>query len=196
MLTDGTMIMGSPGPYTWRGTIFVTATAGSYLQRDKTVYYGTHFPDTSPVDKYSYLGMAVTGGKYFGPQFSFAAGAPRSEGVGQVVIFEKSTSNPIKAIKIINGTQFGSNFGYEMTTADVNGDGLPDLIVAAPFFFDKNRGGAVYVYQNVNHTLPDRATMNVTGKFESRFGYALANLGDLNRDGYEGKTFPIFLFFR
>lgn len=185
MLSDGTMVMGSPGLFTWRGAIFLTATAGSYLRRDKTLYYSPHLDAVSPVDKYSYLGMAVTGGKYYGDSYSFASGAPRAEGVGQVVIFSKNNSNPMLVTQIINGTQFGSNFGYELATADVNGDGLADLIVAAPFYFEKNKGGAVYVYQNKGYSLPAVPTTNLTGKFESRFGYALANLGDLNRDGFE-----------
>ena len=50
----------------------------------------------SPVDKYSYLGMAVTSGNFLpaarncGEFLSYAVGAPRSNGTGQVVIFVKS----------------------------------------------------------------------------------------------------------
>lgn len=180
------MIVGAPGPYTWRGTMFLTATSGSYLSRDKTQYYTPHMDLNSPVDKYSYLGMGVTGGKYFGNYFSFAAGAPRSEGFGQVVIFSKKNSaNPMLVSQIINGTQFGANFGYELISADINGDSRTDLIVAAPFYFEKNNGGAVYVYQNKDFSLPQTPTLTLTGKFESRFGLALANLGDINQDGCE-----------
>lgn len=81
--------------------------------------------------------MAVTGGRYFGNHMSYAAGAPRSLGHGQVVIFSKgipATTNPMAVTMVIDGEQFASNFGYELTTADINGDGLPDLIVAAPFY--------------------------------------------------------------
>lgn len=69
LLDDGTMILGSPGPYTWRGTLFVISVDGEYLKRDKKHYYGPHMDhdppikdqgphmnQTSPVDKYSYLG--------------------------------------------------------------------------------------------------------------------------------------------
>lgn len=56
MLDDGTMIIGTPGPITWRGTIFVISVDGEYLKRDKNHYYGPHSEQTSPVDKYSYLG--------------------------------------------------------------------------------------------------------------------------------------------
>ncbi|XP_039497231.1 integrin alpha-PS1 isoform X1 [Drosophila santomea] len=184
LLDDDTMVLGSPGPYTWRGSIWVTQVGGEYLQRDKTTYYSDHTDSNSPVDKYSYLGMSVTGGRFFG-HMSYAAGAPRSEGHGQVVIFDKSTDNPMPVHSILDGEQFGSSFGYELTTADVNGDHRPDLIVAAPLYFTKTEGGAVYVYQNNQDTLPTKYTLKLTGPLESRFGLALANIGDLNKDNCE-----------
>lgn len=57
LLDDGTMILGTPGPYTWRGTMFVISVGGEYLKRDKNHYYSPHLDQTSPVDKYSYLGL-------------------------------------------------------------------------------------------------------------------------------------------
>lgn len=129
--------------------------------------------------------MAVTGGRYFGSHMSYAAGAPRSEGNGQVVIFSKgvpSTMNPMSVTMTLDGEQFASSFGYELTTADVNGDSLPDLLVAAPFYFARHDGGAVYVYQNENHHLPKKPNLKLTGKLESKFGLALTNLGDINKD--------------
>lgn len=179
------MVLGSPGPFTWRGAIFVTEIGGEYLERDKNMYYSDHSDANSPVDKYSYLGMAVTGGRYFGERMSYAAGAPRSNGHGQVVIFDKATTSPIPVHMIIDGEQFGSSFGYELATADINGDQKPDLIVGAPIYFTKNEGGAVYVYQNDMDKLPTKATLRLTGTPESRFGLAIANLGDLNKDTCE-----------
>uniref|UniRef100_A0A1B0DL82 Uncharacterized protein n=1 Tax=Phlebotomus papatasi TaxID=29031 RepID=A0A1B0DL82_PHLPP len=168
--------------------IFVISVGGEYLTRDKTNYYSPHTDASSPVDKYSYLGMAVTGGRYFGPHMSYVAGAPRSAGHGQVMIFSKGdppTSNPINLTAVLDGEQFASSFGYELATADVNGDGLPDLLVSAPFYFSRDEGGAVYIYQNENHRLPAIPKLKLTGKLESRFGLALANLGDINKDGFE-----------
>lgn len=63
---------------------------------------------------------------------------------------------------------------------------MPDLIIGAPFYFEKQTGGAVYIY----HNNPDRCLLcekpqKLTGKLESRFGFAISSLGDLNKDGVD-----------
>lgn len=131
----------------------------------------------------------MSGGRYYGNYMSYAAGAPRSNDTGQAVIFSKShsASSNIDVImsvsQIINGEQFASSFGYEIITADINGDNADDLLIAAPFYFSKSEGGAVYIYQNDNYHLPSNYTAKLTGKLESRFGMAMTNIGDINKDG-------------
>lgn len=85
----------------------------------------------------------------------------------------------------LDGEQFASSFGYTLASADVNGDGALDLLVAAPFYFSRHEGGAVYVYQNENYNILKKPTLKLTGKLESRFGLSIANLGDINKDGCE-----------
>jgi hypothetical protein len=72
-----------------------------------------------------FTGMSVTAGQFFGNKIAYAAGAPRANGTGQVVIFTKKrpTENPMDVQLILSGEQFASSFGYELTNADVNGDG-------------------------------------------------------------------------
>lgn len=129
--------------------------------------------------------MAVTGGRYFGDYMSYATGAPRSNGNGQVIIMsngQRLKTNPLNVQMTIDGEQFASSFGYELATADINGDNLPDLIVAAPFYFTRHDGGAVYIYQNDDHKLSNTPTLKLTGKLESHFGLAISNMGDINQD--------------
>lgn len=62
--------------------------------------------------------------------------------------------------------------------------------MGAPQYFEKEReiGGAVYVYIN-NQGMWDKVTpIRIDGPQDSMFGLAVANLGDINQDGYNGKA--------
>lgn len=184
-LDDGTVLLGAPGVFTWRGSLFTKKVAGNYLKRDKNIYYTPHEGPSPPIEKYSYLGMSVTAANFYHANLTtYVGGAPRSKNHGQVILFDKSTkpARPMEVITTLDGEQFASGFGYELATADVNGDRLPDLIVSAPFYFDKHEGGAVYVYLNDDNKIKKKYDLKLTGKLESRFGLALSNIGDINKD--------------
>lgn len=57
MLVNDTALIGTPGPYTWKGTVFVISVSADYLSRDKTMYYSPLTEDKAPIDHYSYLGL-------------------------------------------------------------------------------------------------------------------------------------------
>lgn len=58
-LEDDTLILGSPGPYTWRGTVLAQDVRDEMLERDNVVYMGPVEDKSSPVEKYSYLGENI-----------------------------------------------------------------------------------------------------------------------------------------
>lgn len=67
--------------------------------------------------------MSVAVGNFFGKDLAYAAGAPRSNGTGQVILFIRHDLKPdMDVALILNGEQFASSYGYEITSADVNGD--------------------------------------------------------------------------
>ena len=50
------------------------------------------------------------------------AGAPKSSGVGKVYLLHEDEGRFHVEMEL-NGCQLGSNFGYKVTSADLNGDG-------------------------------------------------------------------------
>uniref|UniRef100_A0A182M095 Uncharacterized protein n=1 Tax=Anopheles culicifacies TaxID=139723 RepID=A0A182M095_9DIPT len=187
VLPDGTALIGTPGAMTWKGTLFNVAIEGGFLSRDKFQYFAPHDNLHSPVPNYSYLGMSVTGGRFFGEYMAYAGGAPRAaQGNGEVVIFSnRYKKNPFDHVVSLRGEQFGSGFGSTLASADINGDGLLDLLVGAPNYFNRTDGGAVYVYLNRGTSFAQQYDQRLTGRLESRFGTAIANCGDLNHDGLD-----------
>uniref|UniRef100_A0A646QFY9 Integrin alpha-PS1 n=1 Tax=Hemiscolopendra marginata TaxID=943146 RepID=A0A646QFY9_9MYRI len=182
---DNNIVIGTPGPYTWRGTVFINSVAQG-LNDDISWYMGPVLDQVSPVEKYSYLGMSVTSGKFFKNKMSFVTGAPRANNVGQVIFYTKEKGATLAVQLILSGELFASSYGYEIATADLNNDRLPDLIVGAPFYYGKDIGGAIYVYINSERGINTKTVpVKITGKADSRFGFAIANCSDLNKDNYE-----------
>eukprot|EP00096_Caligus_rogercresseyi_P010607 TRINITY_DN3934_c0_g1_i1.p1 TRINITY_DN3934_c0_g1~~TRINITY_DN3934_c0_g1_i1.p1 ORF type:complete len:1077 (+),score=263.50 TRINITY_DN3934_c0_g1_i1:151-3381(+) len=188
---DNTALIGSPGPFTCRGTVFAMSVEDDFLFRDKTHYHTPIKDGDAPVGKYSYLGMSLTAGNFLPPsrscgqKLSYASGAPRDGSSGKVFIFVKCNDKLMHVQRVLTGDGFASSFGYSLTTLDLNGDGYTELIVGAPFYKDS---GAVYIYKNTANGIEFDAQRRVLlpsadSPRESRFGFSLANAGDLNNDG-------------
>lgn len=47
----------------------------------------------------------------------------------------------LQNLQNFTGEQLGAYFGYALTSSDVNGDGLDDLIVGAPLYTIPNKEG-------------------------------------------------------
>lgn len=152
-------------------------------------------------DDDTYLGYALTIGFFAGSQeLDVAIGVPKGDNLtGKVVIM---SSDMHHVIQNVSGEQVGSYFGHSLTTADVNGDGLDDLVVGAPLFalpdskdasFEQGR---IYVIlQNRDHSFVVKSKIDGR-RSRARLGSALTSLSDLNKDGYDGeeRDFPSLLF--
>lgn len=68
-----------------------------------------------------------------------------------------------------------------------------DLIVGAPFYFDRKEehGGAVYIFMNENGSFQSTCSVKLTGPSFSGFGIAVAAIGDVNQDGFQGVTLNV-----
>lgn len=67
-----------------------------------------------------------------------------------------------------------------------------DLLVGAPHYFERKQevGGAVFVYMNEAGGFQPLPSLVLTGPSSSGFGFALASLGDINQDGFQGELLP------
>ena len=125
MLTkDNMALIGSPGPFTWRGTVFAVSVEQDFLFRDKTHYHTPVKGNDTPIGKYSYLGMSLAAGDFLpesrtcGQHMSYASGAPRAGGTGKVLIFVKCSQELMRIEKVLTGEKFASSFGYSLATVD------------------------------------------------------------------------------
>ncbi|XP_033619557.1 integrin alpha-7 isoform X2 [Fukomys damarensis] len=136
----------------------------------------------------SHLGFAIDSGKGLvrADELSFVAGAPRANHKGAVVILRKDSASRLVPEVVLSGERLTSGFGYSLAVADLNNDGWSDLIVGAPYFFERQEelGGAVYLYMNQGGHWAGVSPLRLCGSPDSMFGISLAVLGDLNQDGF------------
>ncbi|XP_045685555.1 integrin alpha-7 isoform X2 [Phyllostomus hastatus] len=179
------------GPYEAGGLLFVTNIDSS--DPDQLVYKTLDPADRLPgpagdLALNSYLGFSIDSGKGLvrAEELSFVAGAPRANHKGAVVILRKDSASRLVPEVMLSGEGLTSGFGYSLAVADLNNDGWADLIVGAPYFFERQEelGGAVYVYLNQGGHWAGVSPLRLSGTPDSMFGISLAVLGDLNQDGF------------
>ncbi|KAL0197446.1 hypothetical protein M9458_005986, partial [Cirrhinus mrigala] len=132
--------------------------------------------------------IAVAQGVLSQDKDTVVTGAPRDKAIGSVQLASKiGNSRDIHIDVTLMGQQVGSYFGSSVAVVDLNNDGWKDLIVGAPYYFDrkKDEGGAVYVYMNQNGSFRPNADVILTGRKDSAFGMAVVAIGDINQDGFQ-----------
>lgn len=74
----------------------------------------------------------------------------------------------------------GSRQGQSVGFADVDGDGIDDKVVGAPYATVSSRTGAVLVYKGTEMGYSSAPMMVMTG--DDNFGFSFVNLGDVDGD--------------
>ncbi|XP_039248949.2 integrin alpha-6-like [Styela clava] len=201
-------MLGAPGTWAWTGAVFdmdMEVGSGNHMAQSPTCFRDRNEMGSLgvkckkiPVKRDSYMGFSVATSDAIGTdsdELYYATGAPRGNDTGVVMFFQKikvdSGEKKLEPVPIhtVVGEAIGSSFGYAIALTDINGDGLDDLIVGAPQYYEysnkRKRGGAIYIYENV----PRRGFSNVGarkfyGPLDSFFGHSIEPLGDIDQDGY------------
>ncbi|XP_030256135.1 integrin alpha-3b isoform X2 [Sparus aurata] len=187
-ITETDVYVGTPGSFVWRGNVHVTwrdPDPEAWDSRDREI--GKREGDEKR--RNSYMGYSVLEEKKLlsHDEYTLVTGSPRNESKGSVTFGTMTTNSNIKTGLVIPGEQVGSYFGSSLAATDLNNDDWNDLIVGAPFYFDrmKDQGGAVYVFMNENGSFQKTATVVLKGPSASGFGLAVAAIGDINQDGFQ-----------
>ncbi|KAK6308303.1 hypothetical protein J4Q44_G00215740 [Coregonus suidteri] len=191
---DGKVVLGGPGSFFWQGQV-ISAAKEEIIK----AYYPGYFMQSVEGQtqtrqaqiKYddSYHGYSVAVGEFSGDDVEdVVAGVPKGVMLYGLVSILNATD--LKSMLNYTGEQMGSYFGYTVATADINNDGMSDLLVGAPMYMTRGSDsrleevGRVYLYLQ-RRPLDLEPTLNLTGtQVFGRFGSTIAPLGDLNQDGY------------
>lgn len=173
-----------------------------------TVEYSSDVPNPMlwDQDDNSYFGFAVSSGFFDGPtkgKLLYMASAPQANlQQGEAYIFDivnhyAGTEKTIKIYYTFSGEQFGEYFGYALITEDFDNDGFVDVAIAAPYHAKggTHENGAVYIFRNggsaSDFTLA--TVLRTDYEFSGRFGTTISKIGDIDKDGYNGRS-SIILF--
>ncbi|MGH0132868.1 UNVERIFIED_CONTAM: hypothetical protein FKN15_000955 [Acipenser sinensis] len=181
-MTETEVYIGTPGSFTWQGSVDVTW----WNPKASWDLYERKYPNTD--NNNIYIGYSVREEKnvLHADKYTVIAGAPRASHKGAVFLMDINTDD-IGFNTMLSGEQVGSYFGNSIAAADLNNDGWKDLLIGAPFYFDrkKEEGGAVYVFMNEGGVFQNTSSLVLKGVSGSGFGFAVASVGDVNQDGFE-----------
>ncbi|XP_075871540.1 integrin alpha-3-like isoform X2 [Nelusetta ayraudi] len=184
-ITRHHVVIGSPGSFEWQGNVHV-AWMNPDLQFDTR---WSSFSNQQHRNIYTGYSVLQAPALLSQEEETIVAGAPKDrkeDGRGSVLLAVQR-ANQLLTLQTLRGQQTGSYFGNAVAAVDLNDDGWAELLVGAPFYFQRQPevGGAVYVYLNVGGALGQRPSAALTGPAGSAFGMAVAAAGDLDGDGFQ-----------
>ncbi|CAB1435147.1 unnamed protein product [Pleuronectes platessa] len=185
LVRDG-VLLGAVGAYDWTGAVLKETKHGKVVPPKSS--YREEFPEELK-NHGAYLGYSV--GSLVSARGSqlYVSGAPRFNHTGKVIIFTLKNTGNLTILHGLLGEQIGSYFGSELLSMDVDGDGHTDvLLVAAPMYYSQGwERGKVYIY-----SVTPQTSFVLQGALEisdcsqnSRLGSALAQIPDMNGDGFK-----------
>ncbi|KAM4690303.1 integrin alpha-10 [Rhinophrynus dorsalis] len=184
VLEDG-ILFGTVGAYDWDGAVLKESSQRRIMP--PRAAFQKEFP-VKMKNHAAYLGYTVSSIRLRSGKALYVAGAPRFQHKGKVILFDLSWNGSMSISQALVGEQIGSYFGSEVCPVDVNGDGATDiLLVAAPMFLglQNKETGRVYIYRVGQLHLTLNGTLHPDSKVQdSRFGYALASIPDVNHDSF------------
>ncbi|XP_036605073.1 integrin alpha-M-like [Trichosurus vulpecula] len=176
VFTSDGPLLGTVGSFDWSGGALL------YDQIDKPTFINISLANLNMND--AYLGYSIDVVVQRNTQ-SLVMGAPRYQHMGMVAMFKKSFNTWEKTAEVM-GKQIGSYFGATVCAVDVNGDSNTDLIlIGAPHYYERNQGGQVSICPLPRGKAKWSCEVVLRGQpghICSRFGAALAVLGDVNGD--------------
>nr|XP_053628592.1 integrin alpha-IIb-like [Cherax quadricarinatus] len=182
------LIMGGPNAFTGEGMLVNKPLDGSVhsLNRDKKT------PDTPTLTlSHTYEGWSVVLGKFDSGSTYFIATSSVNYGnyTGKISFYPKKMLSAVTPLYILYGQEMGAQFGYCLGSADVDGDGVDDLLVGAPLARAGDKllpdAGKIFLYYSPLDAdkLPPSQVSGTDAW--GRFGAAVTSLGDVDRDGYD-----------
>ncbi|XP_033490434.2 integrin alpha-11 [Epinephelus lanceolatus] len=185
LVKDG-ILLGAVGAYDWNGAVLKETKHGKVVPPKFS--YKDEFPDELK-NHGAYLGYSV--GSLISSRGSqlYVSGAPRFNHTGKVIVFTLKNTGNLTILQALLGEQIGSYFGSELLSMDVDSDGQTDiLLVAAPMFCSQGwERGRVYIYTVTPQTsLILQGALEVSDRSQnSRLGSAMAQIPDMNGDGFK-----------
>ncbi|NXG02576.1 ITA3 protein, partial [Sakesphorus luctuosus] len=192
--TANIIYFGAPGAYNWQGECSWGGHRGVFRGLEGAWDGGTRCVGVSgrpccPPDCGAGAGYTAEVGSAVLQQdtVTMVTGAPRYNHTGAVYLLSHSPQQSLRRNLLLPGPQVGSYFGSAIALADLNSDGWQDLVVGAPYYFERKQevGGAVYVYMNEVGDFQLHPSLVLTGPSYSGFGFAVASIGDVNQDGFQ-----------